>query len=122
MLDVARAEVEDDMLASAREAARRWSSVVLLKGARSVIVTPEGRTRVNTTGVPWLATAGAGDVLSGVIGTLLAAGLDTFDAASAGAWLHGAAASVASRGGPIAAMDIVAALPHAIRQVLHGSP
>lgn len=118
MLKVPRARVEGDMLESAREAARRWSSVVLLKGARSVIATPEGRVRVNTTGVPWLATAGAGDVLSGVIGTLLAAGLDAFDAASAGAWLHGAAAAIASRGGPICAMDVAAGLRSAIRQVL----
>ncbi|MBA3311367.1 MAG: NAD(P)H-hydrate dehydratase, partial [Nocardioidaceae bacterium] len=90
MLDVARAEVEDRMLACAREAAERWDSVVLLKGARSVIAAPDGRFRVNPTGLPWLATAGAGDVLSGVIGSLLAAGLDGFDAASVGAWLHGA--------------------------------
>jgi len=118
MLEVPRAQVEGCMLESAREAARRWDSVVLLKGARSVVATPEGRVRVNTTGVPWLATAGAGDVLSGVIGALLAAGLDGFDAASAGAWLHGAAAAHASRGGPVAAMDVVAALPSAVRQVL----
>ncbi len=118
MLDVPRAQVEGDMLESAREAARRWDSVVLLKGARSVIAAPDGRVRVNTTGVPWLATAGAGDVLSGVIGTLLAAGLDAFDAGSVGAWLHGAAAALASRGGPVAAMDVVAALPSAVRQVL----
>lgn len=118
MLEVPREQVEDDMLESAREAARRFESVVLLKGARSVIATPEGRVRVNTTGVPWLATAGTGDVLSGVIGTLLAAGLNGFDAASVGAWLHGAAAALASRGGPVAAMDVVAALPSAVRQVL----
>jgi hydroxyethylthiazole kinase-like uncharacterized protein yjeF len=118
MLDVPRAQVEDDTLGSAREAARRWDSVVLLKGARSVIVAPDGRVRVNATGVPWLATAGAGDVLSGVIGALLAAGLDAFDAASVGAWLHGAAAALASGGGPVAAMDVTAALPAAVRQVL----
>lgn len=118
LLDVPRAQVEENMLHCAREAARRWDSVVLLKGARSLIATPEGRVRVNTTGVTWLATAGAGDVLSGVIGTLLAAGLDAFDAASVGAWLHGAAAALASGGGPVCAMDVVAALPTAIRQVL----
>jgi ADP-dependent NAD(P)H-hydrate dehydratase / NAD(P)H-hydrate epimerase len=65
---------------------------------------------------PWLATAGAGDVLSGVIGALLAAGLDCFDAASVGAWLHGSAAAIASDGGPIVATDVVAALRETVRR------
>jgi hydroxyethylthiazole kinase-like uncharacterized protein yjeF len=118
MLDVPRSQVEAEMLACALEAADRWRAVVLLKGAHSVIATPEGRVRVNVTGVPWLATAGAGDVLSGVIGALLAAGLDCFDAASVGAWLHGSAAAVASDGGPIVATDVVAALRETIRHTL----
>jgi NAD(P)H-hydrate repair Nnr-like enzyme with NAD(P)H-hydrate dehydratase domain len=88
--------------------------VVLLKGARALVATPAGRVRVNTTGVPWLATAGAGDVLSGLCGSLLATGLDPFDAGSVGAWLHGAAATVASGGGPITASDVAAAVPRVI--------
>jgi len=122
MLDVPREQVEAEMLASARETAQRWDSVVLLKGNRSVIAAPDGRIRVNPTGVPWLATAGAGDVLSGVVGALLAAGLEYFDAASAGAWLHGAAASIASGGGPLTASAAVAALPTAIRDTLAAPP
>lgn len=118
MLDEPRAEVEAEMVRCAEEAANRWDAVVLLKGAHSVIAAPDGRLRVNTTGVPWLATAGAGDVLSGVIGALLASGLDTFDAASIGAWLHGSAAARASAGGPIVAGDLVAALPATIRDTL----
>lgn len=118
MLDVSRAAVEADMLASARDAASRWQAVVLLKGAHSVVAAPDGRVRVNPTGVSWLATAGAGDVLSGVIGTLLAAGLDCFDAAAVGAWVHGAAGTLASAGGPISATSVVAALPGALRSVL----
>ena len=120
MLDVPRAQVEAEMLASAQEAADRWNAVVLLKGGRSVVAAPDGRVRVNTTGVPWLATAGAGDVLSGVIGALLAAGLDCFDSASVGAWLHGSAAALASDGGPIVATDVVAALRETIRHTLAG--
>ena len=62
--------------AHAREAARTYDAVVLLKGRHTVVARPDGRARVTTTGVPWLATAGAGDVLAGLIGALLAAGLD----------------------------------------------
>jgi ADP-dependent NAD(P)H-hydrate dehydratase / NAD(P)H-hydrate epimerase len=73
---------------------------------------------VTTTGVPWLATAGAGDVLAGVIGALLATGLNTFDAASVGSWLHGAAATRASAGGPLIARDVAAAIPEAVRTLI----
>lgn len=118
MLDVDRSAVEGAMLHHAGEAARRFGAVVLLKGPRSVVAAPDGRVRVNPTGVAWLATAGAGDVLAGLIGTLLAAGLDPFDAASAGAWLHGAAATVASGGGPISATAVAEALPETARQLL----
>ena len=106
------------MLGCAQQAAERWNAVVLLKGAHSVVAAPDGRVRVNVSGVPGLATAGAGDVLSGVIGALLAAGLDPFDAASVGAWLHGAAAALASEGGPIVASDVIHALPETIRRTL----
>lgn len=118
MLGIERTEVEARMVEHATAAATRWRATVLLKGPHSVIAAPDGRVRVNTTGVPWLATAGAGDVLSGVIGALLAAGADPFDAASAGAWLHGAAATLASDGGPISAGDLLETLPDVIRRVL----
>lgn len=111
MLDVERAEVEARMLEHARLAAQRYDAVVLLKGRHTVVARPDGRVRVTTTGTPWLATAGAGDVLGGLVGALLAAGLDPFDAASAGSWLHGAAATLASHDGPIVAGDVAAALP-----------
>jgi hydroxyethylthiazole kinase-like uncharacterized protein yjeF len=118
LLDVSREQVEQSMLRSAVEAAQRWNAVVLLKGPRSLIATPAGRVRVNTTGVAWLATAGAGDVLSGVVGALLASGLEPFDAASVGAWLHGAAATMASAGGPISASSLLDALPEVARLTL----
>ena len=91
MLDVERAEVEADQLAHARRAAERYGAVVLLKGRHTLVAAPDGRVRVTTVGPPWLATAGAGDVLAGLCGALMAAGLDPFDAGSVGSWLHGAA-------------------------------
>ena len=112
-----RDDVEARPLFHARAAAERNGAIVLLKGRRTLVAGPDG-VRVTTTGVPWLATAGAGDVLAGLIGSLLAAGLAPYDAASVGSWLHGAAATLASRGGPITAGDVARALPETVRQVL----
>ena len=89
----------------------------LLKGRHTLIADPGGRVAVTTTGVPWLAVAGAGDVLSGVIGSLLASGLSAFDAAAVGSWLHGAAATYASAGGPISALGVARALPAVVRSL-----
>ena len=118
MTGVDRAAIEAAPLRHAREAARRYDAVVLLKGRRTVVARPDGLARVTTTGVPWLATAGAGDVLAGLIGALLAAGLDPFDAASVGSWLHGAAATYASQGGPLTAPDVARAIPAVVRGLL----
>jgi NAD(P)H-hydrate repair Nnr-like enzyme with NAD(P)H-hydrate dehydratase domain len=74
--------------------------------------------RVNATGTPWLATAGAGDVLAGLVGALMASGLEPFDAASVGAWLHGAAATLAAAGGPLVARDVADALPVVVSDLL----
>ncbi|MDN7120037.1 NAD(P)H-hydrate dehydratase [Nocardioides sp. ChNu-153] len=120
MLGVERAAVEADPLAHARRAAERHDAVVLLKGRRSVVARPDGRARVVASGTPWLATAGAGDVLGGLVGALLAAGLTPYDAASAGAWLHGAAATYASQGGPITAGQVADAIPEVVRDLLVG--
>ena len=115
MLGIHRVEVEAAPLRHAREAAERYDAVVLLKGRRTVVADPSGRARINTTGVPWLATAGAGDVLAGLVGALLSSGSSPFDAASVGAWLHGAAATLASKDGPITASVVAAAIPEAVR-------
>ncbi|MGI8645179.1 MAG: bifunctional ADP-dependent NAD(P)H-hydrate dehydratase/NAD(P)H-hydrate epimerase [Nocardioides sp.] len=115
MLGVDRQAVEAAPLRHARAAADQYAATVLLKGRRTLVAEPGGRVRVNTTGVPWLATAGAGDVLGGLVGALLAAGLSPLDAASAGAWLHGAAATLASAGGPLRAGEIARFLPSAVR-------
>ena len=71
---------------------------------------------MNPTGGPWLATAGSGDVLSGIIGGLVARGADAFEAAAAGAWIHGRAADVAGHTGLVAG-DLVAAIPETLRTV-----
>jgi len=111
MLGVERDEIEAAPLRHVRAAAETYRTTVLLKGRHTLVAEPDRPVRVTTSGTPWLATAGAGDVLSGVIGALLAAGLSPYDAASVGSWLHGAAATLASQGGPIVAGDVARALP-----------
>ncbi len=118
MLRVDREIVEAEPLRHAREAADRWNAVVLLKGARTLVVAPDGRARVNLSGTPWLGTAGSGDVLAGFIGSLLAAGLDAFDAGSVGAFVHGRAAERLR--GPFVASDVARVLPTALADFCEG--
>ena len=122
MLGVEREAVEAAPLEHARLAAVRYDAVVLLKGRHTLVVAPSGRVRVTTNVPSWLATAGAGDVLAGVVGSLLAAGLAPYDAASVGSWLHGAAATLASNGGPIVAGEVARALPEVVRQLRGDHP
>ncbi|MDH2389531.1 NAD(P)H-hydrate dehydratase [Streptomyces sp. HNM0663] len=121
LLGVSREEVESARLASVRELAARFGATVLLKGSTTLVAAPgdAAPVRANPMGTPWLATAGSGDVLSGLTGSLLAAGLDARDAGSVGAYLHGLAARLAAaRGGtPITAQEVADALPSACRDV-----
>jgi len=118
LLGVERTDVEADQLGHARRAASELGVVVMLKGRHTLVVAADGRVRVTTTGVPWLATAGAGDVLAGLCGSLLAAGLDPFDAGSVGSWLHGAAATAAAAGGPLSAGRVAESIPRVARELL----
>ncbi|WP_030903751.1 NAD(P)H-hydrate dehydratase [Streptomyces sp. NRRL F-5126] len=119
LLGVERAEVESGRLAAVRELAARYGATVLLKGSTTLVADPDPATpvRVNATGTGLLATAGSGDVLTGLTGSLLAAGLAPRDAGSVGAYLHGLAARLAARGAPIAAHDVADHLPAAWRDV-----
>ncbi|GAA2397379.1 bifunctional ADP-dependent NAD(P)H-hydrate dehydratase/NAD(P)H-hydrate epimerase [Streptomyces coeruleofuscus] len=119
LLGVDRAEVEGGRLAAARELAGRYGATVLLKGSTTLVAdSGGGAVRVNPTGTSWLATAGSGDVLSGLAGSLLAAGLSTVDAGSVGAYVHGLAGRLAADGAPVGAHDVAEAVPEAWRNVL----
>jgi hydroxyethylthiazole kinase-like uncharacterized protein yjeF len=117
LLGVPAARIEARRLEHARQAARELGVTVLLKGSTTLIAEAGRPVRVSTTGTPWLATGGTGDVLAGVAGAFLAGGLDPYDAGSCAAFLHGLAARHASDGAPIAASDVADALPQAIRAI-----
>ncbi|MGJ8534859.1 MAG: NAD(P)H-hydrate dehydratase [Alphaproteobacteria bacterium] len=106
-------------IAKARQAAKMAGCCILLKGAVTIIVAPDGRTELSAalgqSQVPWLATAGAGDVLAGFITGLMARGFDPFEAAKAGAWLH---VECARKFGPgLIAEDLPDMLPRVLQQV-----
>ncbi|MGU3645524.1 NAD(P)H-hydrate dehydratase [Microbacterium sp. C23T] len=130
-----------DRVAAARETAEATGAVVLLKGGVTVVVAPDGWAATVESGTPWLATAGTGDVLAGVIGALVAGAMaqnGRTDAAAlaalaaSGAWLHGRAGAIAAQGasiagtsssppfgdGPITALDVADALPRAVAEAL----
>jgi hydroxyethylthiazole kinase-like uncharacterized protein yjeF len=114
-----RSDVETHRLVLARQAANDLNSTILLKGSTTVIASPDGEVRVNTASSAYLATAGSGDVLSGICGALLAGGLNPLDAGSAGAFIHGLAGLLAAGTPPVSitAMQIAEAVPSALRSI-----
>jgi len=109
-----------DRLALARDKAREWNVILVLKGACTIISEPEGRTRINWKANPALATAGTGDVLAGMIAGLLAQRLDPFDAASAGVYLHTAASELVSAEighAGLLASDLLPQIPRAMMRL-----
>jgi NAD(P)H-hydrate epimerase len=111
LLEVESAWVAAHRLEAAARAAERFGAVVLLKGADTIVCAPDGRTVVCDTGPSSLATAGTGDVLTGIVGAFLAKGLDAVDAAAAAAVAHGLAARAVPHQAGLVASDVVAALP-----------
>ncbi|MGN7976848.1 ADP-dependent NAD(P)H-hydrate dehydratase [Microbacterium sp. 22195] len=117
---------DDQRIAEVVETAQTLGSVVLCKGSRTIIAAPDAEPILVSNGPGWLATAGTGDVLGGVLGTLLAAnsGRPLAETAAAASWLHGRAAAIASGSGdgavghPIVALDVADALPLAIAELI----
>jgi NAD(P)H-hydrate epimerase len=110
-------DLERDRLAAPRRFAQEWNAVVVLKGAPTVIAAPDGRCRINPTGNPGMATAGMGDVLTGILAGFIAQGLAPYDAACAAVFVHGLAADLAhARVGTLAlvAGDVTATLPQVL--------
>ncbi|WP_410630055.1 NAD(P)H-hydrate dehydratase [Amycolatopsis sp. cmx-4-83] len=111
-----------DRVTAAREAAKKYDAVVLLKGHVTVVAAPDGRVAVNKPHGAWLATAGSGDVLSGLVGALLAAGLDPWLAAAMAAHVHSLAGAIAAQNAPTSASGLVHAIPEAIRAIRSLTP
>jgi NAD(P)H-hydrate epimerase len=109
-------ESADDKISRARAAAVRAGCILLLKGAETIIAAPDGQTVINRNAPPWLATAGSGDTLAGMILGLIAQKMPSFEAACAAAWMHGHAATLHGPG--LIAEDIVATIPAVLREFM----
>lgn len=118
LLGMSTADVQADRPAAARALARKYGNVCVLKGAGSLIADPDGRLALCDRGHPAMATAGLGDVLSGVIGALLAQHMSAFDAACLGVWLHATAGEEqGAQGRGLAAVDLIPAIRQLLEEV-----
>ncbi|MCD6363782.1 MAG: NAD(P)H-hydrate dehydratase [Synergistetes bacterium] len=120
LIGVKSYQVQEDRIGIAERFAQEYGTTVVLKGARTIIASPDGRTFINPTGNPGMATGGTGDVLTGMIGGLIAQGLDPVDASCVAAFIHGLSGDIASmkKGEiPLVASDLLEAIPNALREV-----
>lgn len=120
LLGTTAARVQEDRLGVAERAAQEWGVTVVLKGARTVVASPAGRTYLIPTGNPGMATGGSGDVLTGIIAGFLAQGVPAEEAAALGAYVHGAAGDAAAKARgqrALTAGDILAYLPQVLREL-----
>ena len=116
LLGLPAEEVNADRITIARQAAGEWGSIVVLKGAHTIVAFPDGEVYINTTGNAGMATGGTGDVLTGIIAGLIAQGMSSHDAAVAGVHIHGLAGDIAAQAGMVgmAATDLITAVPAAL--------
>lgn len=125
LLGLPTAAVQEDRMAAAKALTDRLGCVVVLKGASTVVAAPDGRQAIVPVGGPALAVAGTGDVLSGIVGAMLARGLDPFEAACAGAFIHGRAGDLAATDlteWGVLASDVVDRIPAAIASARRETP
>jgi hydroxyethylthiazole kinase-like uncharacterized protein yjeF len=123
LLKVKATDINEDRVGSAKALAMETGAVVVLKGAGSIVATPEGKTYINTTGNPGMATGGSGDVLTGLIVALLGQGLNVEAAATVGVYLHGLAGDMkADQMGEygLIASDIAEGISPAIKKTING--
>lgn len=115
-------QVNQDRIGIARRTAHQWGSIIVLKGAPTVVAFPDGDVYINTTGNAGMATGGTGDVLTGVIAALIAQGLSSHDAALTGVYIHGLAGDIVAQAGLVGliAGDLLQALPAAVAGLQSG--
>jgi ADP-dependent NAD(P)H-hydrate dehydratase / NAD(P)H-hydrate epimerase len=120
VLGTTAAEIQQDRVVSARRLASRTGAHIVLKGYRTLVSDPAGNLKVNLTGNPGMATGGTGDVLTGLLGGLIAQGIALGDALALGVYLHGAAGDLAADDlgeTSLLATDLLARLPRAFREL-----
>jgi hydroxyethylthiazole kinase-like uncharacterized protein yjeF len=120
LLGVTRADIVADRDAAAQKAAADFGAIVMLKGAETLVASPDGAILRVRNATPWLATAGSGDALAGILGALLATHSEATDLApyaAASAWIHGEAARRASGGGPFTVLDLCRQLPTVVAEL-----